>query len=126
MIEMKKMKKIFSLALVALFAVVLLTACGGGDGNGIADDLVGTWEWDEERSFIYTFNADGTGLRGMPAFDMAEDFEWSIVSGNLHIELDEEGLFGLDSERWDVTIENNVLTLHSRQDRSAIYSYIRQ
>ncbi len=48
------MKKL-ALALVFVFASVALVGCGAKKG------LVGKWQSKDYSSYIYTFNADGTG-----------------------------------------------------------------
>ena len=53
-----KMKKILAIVSVMLFAVVLLTACGGSSSNS---DLIGTWRIQSDENFYLVFNEDGTG-----------------------------------------------------------------
>jgi len=115
---MKKSFKSLALLIVMLFAVITLFACGGPS----EDELVGTWLWEDGSEWIYTFNADGTGVRGNSG---AITFEWSIVRGNLHIETPIAIFDDAISEIWDVTIEDDVLTLDSSQ-LGRTYSYIRQ
>jgi len=76
-----------------------------------------TWTWDVMPMYTYTFNADGTGTRGMPG--LIAHFEWSIP---------EAGVFMISTalavESWDYTIENNVFTITSRQIPGLTYSYV--
>jgi hypothetical protein len=85
-----------------------------------AEELVGTWEWDVDSSYTYTFNADGTGSRGFTF--MSEDFEW-MTMGDDHLVI-EMGLVGVES--WTFTISDGVLTIDSRQIAGMTYSYIRR
>ena len=120
---MKKIKKIISLTLVALFAVVFLTACGGDD-----HELVGTWVWEGDTAFTYTFNDNGTGSRGGNADFPTADFEW-------HVDEDEENLlliecsvsmFGVNSERWNFIVEDDAIVLTSLQGGIQNARYYRQ
>ena len=87
------------------------------------NDLIGDWEWDIDGNFIYLFNADGTGHRGYS--NELEEFEWTIVNGNLYLEFDFIAMFEVEFERWSMTIEGDVLTLASLQG-GGTFSYIRQ
>jgi len=96
---------------------------GGNSGNGDVtdasiEDLLtgGVWSWDGDSQVLYAFNPAGVGIRsgtGVPGG--IEAFEWSIVDGNLHMEFQADAMFGVDYEMWEVTIENDVLTLESLQ-----------
>lgn len=115
---MKKIAKIFSLTVVALFAVVILTACGGD----IDENLVGTWGWEDAPIWAYTFNEDGTGFRGILGSEI--DFTWNVNNGELRITCPER-LFNVRNERWSYTISGNVLTLSSLQGGDQGLRYIR-
>jgi len=116
------MKKfIFTACFTILFAGVALfalSACGSRD-----DALVGTWEWDEASIFIYTFNADGSGSRGVPGVEY-ETFSWSTSGDRLNINRDTRDEF-IRNERWTYTISGNRLTIDNRQTDD-IFSYIRR
>lgn len=107
------MSKFLKLVLVsfAMFSVVFMTGCAGDSID--ADDLVGMWEWNREGMWTYTFHEDGTGTRGVLLHDYHE-FEWEIVRGELRIECP-VAMFGVTSERWRPSIEDNTLTLESLQ-----------
>jgi len=98
------MKRILSIALIAMFSLVLI-ACG--DSN--ESDLIGTWERDTDFGiFLITFNEDGTGtfdIRDLSA--PADRFEWSVNNGTLtkeFIDLDE-----VDEMEYEV--DGDILTL---------------
>ena len=111
-------KKLLMLASV-LFLSVILVACGRGD---ISEDLVGsTWAWNMDADWTYTFHADGTGMRGP---DGATPFEWSISGRTLRIDCS-VSMFGFSTDRWDVSIEGDTLTLESRQS-DVTYRFNRQ
>ena len=104
---------------------------GGDNSNNdsvtveISDiDIIGSWVWVRNSEFVYTFNDDNTGSRGGAGIPL-EEFEWSIVDGNLYLEFDSIAMFNINSERWSVTITNDVLTLVSLQG-GGTFSYIRQ
>ena len=81
--------------------------------------LVGTWEWDLEASYVYVFNADGTGTRGIPA--ATEEFTWeSPASGRLNLDT------GVLVEEWNYTIDGRELTIDSRQVPGLTITYIRR
>ena len=46
--------------------------------------LIGTWGWDYNTNYVYTFRADGTGSRGQNP--QVETFQWA-VAGDGHIYL---------------------------------------
>ena len=56
------------------------TANNPGDNH----QLIGTWGWDYNTNFVYTFRADGTGSRG--SNPDVETFQWT-VAGEGHIYL---------------------------------------
>ena len=82
-------------------------------------DLVGTWDWDEDASYVYTFYADGRGTRGFGRD--VDRFEWR-TEGNDHLIMT---LGPLEIESWTFTISDDVLTLSSRQVPGMEFSYIR-
>ena len=86
----------------------------------VLTELVGTWAWDEDSSYTYVFNADGTGTRGFASLN--EDFQWGTMEGD-HLIID-MGLIGLES--WTFTIQEGVLTIESRQVPGMVFSYTRQ
>ncbi|MCL2220862.1 MAG: hypothetical protein FWC20_01115 [Oscillospiraceae bacterium] len=86
----------------------------------INPDLIGTWAWDEDESYVYLFYDDGFGERG---FSGAMDiFEWG-TEGDDHLLM---YLWGVGLESWTFTIDDDVLTLANRQTPDLIFSYIRQ
>jgi len=114
------MRKFVSLLAILLVSLVVLVGCSGGND----EDLVGRWAWDGGASFVYTFNADGTGSRGFPG--VTETFSWSTSGSQLRINRDETPRGEIRNERWDYTIDGNRLTIESRQERGTTYTYIRQ
>ena len=91
-----RMKKILGLALVFVFFLGILGACGSSE-----DDIVGTW-----RNLVGTelvFNEDGTGIENFG--DMDFDFEWSIDGDVLFVD------FGFMAEEWEFSIDGDTLTI---------------
>jgi len=85
--------------------------------------VVGTWAWDEYDGYTYTFNADGTGTRGV-AGDM-ESITWSTTGNRIDIR---SPLFawGIEWERWTFTITGDSLNLNSQQADGLSFDYIRR
>lgn len=90
----------------------------------IAALLVGQWAWDFGPEFIYTFNANGTGTRGVEG--IMENFNWSVVDGNnLLLEMDPATTVQIYmTESWTATIVDDVLTIESRQVQGMVFSYV--
>jgi len=119
---MKKFATILTLAAICVLALAF-TGCFGGNQD---EDLVGTWGWDLGPAFVYIFNEDGTGSRGIVGIE-TEEFEWSTSGSQLRINRTGTVASGeIRNERWDYTIENNVLTIESRQESDLVLRYIRQ
>ena len=83
--------------------------------------LVGAWMWEEDNSWFYEFEFSLYGAGSRPAFPTGrENFNWLITADRglvMHIE---DGLV----EMWSYTIEENILTLTSRQVEGLEYRYI--
>jgi hypothetical protein len=56
---------------------------------------------------------------------LMEEFKWEISNDILFIDLPSVGSFGVANEEWDAFIEDDMLTIESRQ-ASGGFSYIRQ
>ena len=82
----------------------------------VDDELVGTWAWDDDDSYTYTFHSDGTLVRGVA--EEYEEHEWGTDGGE-HLIIGS----GPRSESWTYTISENVLTIESRQQEGVIFSY---
>ena len=80
--------------------------------------LIGTWEWDTDASYIYTFHIDGTAVRGFEG-DRVEIL-WYAYNEYLWMDT-EQGV-----EEWVFTIEGDVLTIVSTQVTGMTWSYVRQ
>lgn len=109
----KKNKDRITAIFILVVSVLMFSFFRGRGRDEISADLVGTWEWRGDSSWIYTFNDDGTGFRGL---DGHSPFEWSIAWGNLRIECP-VAYFGVYSERWTISITNDTLVLRSLQTR---------
>ena len=83
----------------------------------LATDIIGTWEWDNNDDFTYTFNDDGTAVRGFS--DSPTNIEWEITDDNiiiLHI--------GARTEEWEAVIEGNMLTITNLENNNE-WNYFR-
>ena len=90
-----------------------------------AEELVGTWAWDTDETFIYIFHADGQGTRGFQP--QKESFSWwAAADGGLAIILEDPLPFQIAQEEWDYTIAEGILTISSRQIPDLVFSYIAQ
>ncbi|MCL2387980.1 MAG: hypothetical protein FWC89_10605 [Defluviitaleaceae bacterium] len=117
------MRKIL-VSLLALAAIFVLVGCTSShvehvpavDGD---HPLVGSWMWEETTNFIYIFNADGSGSRGFSP--IIQTYSWEISEGGyLSMRMNSR-----TTELWDYEIVDDVLTLRSRQIRSAPYTLYR-
>ena len=80
--------------------------------------LVGVWEWTTTSTYIFIFNADYSGSRGTaPAI---QQFTWYVCDfGHLSM------TFNRLTENWYKEIEDDLLTISSRQVANMQYSYRR-
>jgi len=113
-----------------LFAASLLllgfVSCGfvGGHVEAIPSvegdhPLVGIWEWTTTSTYIYIFNADNTGSRGSaPAI---QQFTWYVCESD-HLSM----TFNRLTEHWYKEIEDDLLTISSRQVANMQHSYRRR
>ena len=92
--------------------------------SSIEDLLVGIWEWDGDEQVLYTFRPEGMGIRMGTGVGSIDVFDWYIDDGNLHLELEAVGMFGIDYETWGMTLEGDALTLESLQG-GGTYHYTR-
>ena len=84
------------------------------------DKFVGRWTWDGDETWYYIFEADGYGSRS-GFVGGREHFAWLVtVGGGLAIATDGEGV-----EMWSYEIDDEELTLTSRQVTGMEFSYIR-
>ena len=116
--QKKKKDRIMAIVGIVVVTVVFLFLRGRGREE-ISNDLVGTWEWNGDSNWTYTFNDDGTGSRG---FDGSLQFEWRISWGNLRLECP-VAYFGVYSELWGISIEEDILVLNSLQNGPTLRYY---
>ena len=121
---------------LTLFMVLGLTGCGAqqtpGGGGGAQDTagqaLVGTWGWEDFAAWEYVFEANGEGTRGITGLEV-ETFLWRAEGNHLMIDLTSGPIFDnpnyITYESWSYVINNNVLTITSRQADNLSFSYIR-
>ena len=109
-----------------ILLIIIFTSCGFGSNHVTAvpseagdHPLVGVWEWTSTDTYLYIFNADGSGSRGTaPAI---QQFTWSVCDAD-HLSM----TFNRLTEHWYQEIENDVLTITSRQVATMQYSYNRR
>ena len=82
-------------------------------------EIVGTWAWNLNQTWTYTFNADGTGIRGFP--NQSDSFTWEIVNNDLLL-TPSSGIIGTES--WAYEIAGDVFTIRSNQVAGLVFSYI--
>jgi len=107
-------------AITILFAAMLsLTGC---DSQGINPDLVGTWVMDNDLGITMTLNESGGGRRGgVPG----EAFDWTASDRELRINRRNAPSREIQNERWNFTLEGDVLRIESRQQTGLVRYHIR-
>ena len=81
--------------------------------------LVGAWAWDEYLSFIYEFNADGTGRAGF--YPEMDDITWVTFADDNYLII----CFGFMTENWTYAIYEDTLSLESRAVPGTVDTFIR-
>lgn len=85
------------------------------------DVLVGVWAWEEEEDWLYVFEFDGYPRGSRPAFPSGrEAFDWVLTADDGLLIVVEGGLV----EVWSFVIQDDILTLTSRQVAGKEYRYI--
>ena len=85
------------------------------------DEMVGTWAWVGDSAWEYVFEANGQGTRTNVTNTGVETFEWILTAdGGLILDMD-----GGIVEMWSYVIEDDMLTLTSRQAIGMAFSYQR-
>ena len=113
------------LILILVLMLGILAACGGPSKDPAAapyeHPLIGTWAWDQADTYLYIFEATGEGIRG--ARHITEQFHWWTDGYHLLMEtaIGEE----TREESWTFVINNDVLTIISRQTPGIEFSYVR-
>jgi len=79
--------------------------------------LVGTWTWDSNPNWVYTFNADGTGTRGFP--HSLETFTWEVYGDELRTTTI------IMIQLWAFEIDGDTLRLETLQVDGISYIYTR-
>jgi len=105
-------------------------AVAGGDNNDVRDNdvdlsdhvLIGIWLWDGNNDWTYVFFADGTGVRGLP--ETPAEFIWSTPEDDhlMFFNPIDDSIY----ESWSFIIEDDILTLTSRQEAGVTFNYIRE
>jgi len=98
---------------------MVFSACGNSQQDvDPSNPLIGQWEWTQDSLFTYTFNANGTGIRGYVDLDYTESFDWWTTHNDsrLHINIHNPAEDVLPSEAWDIDWRNNnnSITISSR------------
>jgi len=120
------MKKICICLLLLLIGAFVLTGCNDA-GQTYDSPVVGTWGWTGGAIWRYQFNPDGTGNRGVEGQSDFREFTWSTSGDILRINLIGELRDNSPrEERWDFTINDDMLTIISRQVDGVIWSYVWQ
>jgi len=111
--------------LIAILLAVVSVAFTANPSSA-DEELVGTWAWDNMHAWVYNFNADGTGTRGMEG--SMESFTWEVAANNeLRLDRGVGAPAGeIRNERWTYSIAGDVLTIDSLQEAGMSFSYIRQ
>jgi hypothetical protein len=118
-----KMRKIFTFFTILAAMLFALAACGGAATDQY-DGLVGTWHWNADGAYVYTFNYDGTGERGFP--ETHQTFTWATRGDRLEITRDyilrpRE----IQNEAWTFYIYDYILTMTSNNQEDLYFVYER-
>jgi len=73
---MKKFIKLLTVGMI-LAGAFMLSGCSSRD-----DALVGTWVWEDDSSWVTTFNADGTGTHAI-SWGYGTSFSWTTPGNNI-------------------------------------------
>ena len=115
--------KSLSAILLLVLAISMLSSCVRFRRHEVVEPaqgdhpLVGTWVWDDGEIYQYVFHANGEGTRGY--IPIVQSFRWTVEDDHLDLR------FRFLTENWTYAINNNVLTIDSRQVNNMTYSYIR-
>ena len=92
-------RTVLVIGLIAVLAISLfaLTGCGAEESKGI----VGTWKYGSGTTFMYTFNADGTGSYA------GRNFKYTDTGSSVTITYDGDTASGT----YNYTIEGNTLKI---------------
>ena len=112
---------IITMILSILMTVTMMIPPSGSPIEQPGHELVGTWNW-TNGTYEYIFSEDGTGSRGSGFF--GQSFNWFTPDYN-YLRLEFRGLFN-SAEQWTYSIENDLLTIESRQIPGMTYSYRRR
>lgn len=122
------MKKFLLPVLLLVMGLMVFAACGAQDVDP-NNPLIGRWTWDEHTTYVYTFNADGTGTRGGALFGGLEGFTWWTTNNDSRLELrmDTRVSGQATNQPWDITWNgNDQITLTSRlRGSSEVFTYSR-
>jgi len=116
------MKKYISALLAFVFlatAVLVLTSCSNQSVN---PDLVGMWVRENNPGLTMSLNDTGGGRRGGTP---GEAFDWTASSSELRINRRNAPSREIANERWNFTLENDVLRIASRQQSGLVRYYLR-
>lgn len=123
------MRKFILPVLLLILGMFVFVGCGSDQSDS---PLVGTWGWEFDSEWVYTFRADGTGTRGGGTLQPTlENFTWSERSGGTVVRLDLTSGPVFDNPQyqnrqdWNFTISGNSLTL-SNDATGEVYTYIRR
>ena len=89
------------------------------------DELIGFWAWINDKEWLYEFNADGTGFRGLES-DLTA-FTWELTSESELLIETTSGYDGREiSERWRVRLdETDMLMLQSLHAIGMVHYYFK-
>ena len=85
--------------------------------------LLGRWSWEENANYVYYFDENGRGSRGVPT--ETESFTWHTIGDTLNVILEEHEPGEIQGERWSFVISGNTLTITSLQKYDEIRIYNR-
>jgi len=110
---MKKYLMAF-VAAAAFCAVLLLSGCASRDA-----DLVGSWVWQDNPSFVTTFEESGDGNHTI-SWGQGTQFTWTTRGGNVYKRFDGSR----DRYYLEYSVSGDNLTFY--HNGQVLYRYVRQ
>ena len=110
----KNMKRLIMLFLVVtmMAAVLLVAGCTSRD-----EDLVGRWVFEEDATWVTTFNEDGTGTHSQ-SWGFGTSFEWTTPGNNIRWSYtghqDMETPYNISNDALYITMEDGTVFRYLR------------
>ena len=109
--NIKKLVVLF-LAVICMVAVLLAVGCANQD-----EDLVGRWVFEDDATWVTTFNEDGTGTHSQ-SWGFGTSFEWTTPGNNIRWSYpghqDMETPYNVSNDALYITMEDGTVFRYVR------------